>query len=367
MQISLLVGITIIVICAFTGFFWILKNQKRLRSEDAIGLMQQQIDGLRDQVRDSLKDNSQILQQQMSDFNKSVSQNLQSVTLQLIDSQKTVGDRLDGAAQVVGQVQKDLGALSQATQRVFEVGKDIASLQEILRAPKIRGGLGELFLEDLLRQILPPANFEIQYKFKSGAIVDSAIRLGERLVSVDSKFPLENFKRIMSCESEEEKKQARRVFNTDVKRHIDSIASKYIVPDEGTFDFALMYIPAENVYYEMIIKDNIDGEKSLSAYALNKKVIPVSPNSFYAYLQAIVLGLKGLRIEKNVGNILHQLDRLKSDMGRFKDDFDVLGTHIKNLNGKYDAADKRLTGFEGKLLNVCQLNNNEILVSDNDE
>ena len=229
MQISLVLGVLIISVFAGAVMFWMFQNQKRSKSVDAMGLMQQQIDSLRNQLRDSLKDNSQVLQQQIADLNNSVNKNLQAVTTQLIDSQKTVGDRLDGAAQVVGQVQKDLGSLSQATARVFEVGKDIASLQEILRAPKIRGGLGELFLEDLLRQILPPSNFEIQYKFKSGAIVDSVIRLGERLVSVDSKFPLENFKRIISGENEDVKKQARRVFKSDVKKHIDCLTTLLLI------------------------------------------------------------------------------------------------------------------------------------------
>lgn len=174
------------------------------------------------------------------------------------------------------------------------------------------------------------------------------------MVSVDSKFPLENFKKIMSADNEEEKRQARKTFINDVKKHVDSIAEKYILPDEGTFDFALMYIPAENVYYELIVKENIDEKQTLSSYAMEKKVIPVSPCSLYLYLRTIVQGLKGMRIEENVQEIIKQLNRLTGDMKRFRDEFDVLGRHIVNIKNKYDEAEKRVSNFEGKLLSICQ-------------
>jgi DNA recombination protein RmuC len=254
---------------------------------------------------------------------------------------------------VVGEVRQNLGELTKATERVFDVGKDIASLQEILRAPKLRGVLGELFLGDLLSQILPPTHYALQYKFKSGEAVDAAIHLGQGIVPVDSKFPLENFRRVIASEAEDERKAAKKKFAIDVKKHIDAIASKYILPDEGTFDFALMYIPAENVYYEVILKDDAFGEdKGLCAYALAQRVIPVSPNSFYAYLQAIVLGLKGLRIEKNAQEMIQHLKRLQGDFQRFRDDFDVLGKHLGNTRGKYEDAAKRLERFGEKLLSV---------------
>ncbi len=143
---------------------------------------------------------------------------------------------------------------------------------------------------------------------------------------------------------------ARKKFVSDVKKHIDAIAGKYILPDEGTFDFALMYIPAENVYYELIIKDEaVDTEKALLSYAFAKRVIPVSPNSFYAYLQTILLGLKGLHIEEQAQEILKNIARLSGDFGKFQDEFELVGKHLTNTKARYDEADKRLQKFGDKL------------------
>ncbi|MBI4844981.1 MAG: DNA recombination protein RmuC [Candidatus Omnitrophica bacterium] len=295
----------------------------------------------------------------MSELNKNINQNLQMLTQQLLSSQQSVGERLDAATRVVGQVQKDLGFLSLATERVFEVGKNIAGLEEILSAPKLRGGLGEFFLQDLLQQVLPSSHVNFQYKFKNGDVVDAVILMGKGKVCIDSKFPLDNFRRIIDSGNDEEKRKARKNFYSDVKKHIDVIAAKYILPDEGTFDFALMYIPAENVYYELIIREDSDNGQSLSSYGLSKKVIPVSPNSLYIFLQAIVCGLNGMRVEQHVQQIIQHLARLRGDIDRFKQDFDVLGRHIMNMKNKYDEADKKITDFEGKLTAVCQFEKNE--------
>src|SRR5205085_11900774 len=182
--------------------------------------------------------------------------------------------------------------------------------------------MGELFLGDLISQLLPREHYTMPYRFKSGDAVDAVIRIGQRLVPADAKFPYENFKRVVEAAGESERVAARKQFLRDVKKHVDAIATKYVLPDEGTYDFALMYIPAENVYYETIIRDE---EPGLAAYAINRKVVPVSPNSFYAYLQAIVLGLRGLRIEARAHEVMGQLTRLGGDLGRLRDDFRLIG------------------------------------------
>jgi len=310
-------------------------------------------------IKDVLvKENEQKINTLRTEWSGTLSKNTQLILNQLSENVKvlhgvnsTMGDRLDNAARVVGEVKRSLGSLDERTQQIYEVGKDIAGLQEILKAPKIRGGLGELFLENLLEQIMPQRDFyELQYCFKSGERVDAVIKIGNKRVCVDSKFPLESFKRFIKSEKEEDKKRAKREFVKAIREHINSIADKYILPDEGTYDFALMYIPAENVYYEAIIKDeDFIGEKSIFSHAISRKVIPVSPNSFYAYLQVIILGIKGLKIEERTQEVIKMLATLKGSFAKFIEDFEVLGTHVDNIKTGYERAEKRLSKFENKL------------------
>jgi DNA recombination protein RmuC len=283
------------------------------------------------------------MQQQISLLSKNVNEQLQNMSGQF---QKTTGH----IGATIGDVKKGMGKMEEVTREVLEKAKNISNLENLLRAPKFRGGLGELFLGDLLAQILPPPHYSLQYQFKSGETVDAIIRIGDNLVPIDSKFPLENFKKYLNEGDSKQKEDLRKRFVSDVKKHIKEIAKKYILPDEGTYDFALMYIPAENIYYETILREEKFGdEKSIFSYATQKRVIPVSPNSIFAYLQVIVLGLKGLQIEKDALIIFQGLARLQGDLGRFKKDFQVLGSHLGNAASKYDETEKRLERFSDKL------------------
>ncbi|MEE9614844.1 MAG: DNA recombination protein RmuC [Thermodesulfobacteriota bacterium] len=319
-------------------------------ADTILGAVQRENEALRHELNEAITGNMALVNQQLAQVTSQVTSQLSNVTSQIQTSSGQMNERLDNAARVVSNVSKGLGELGKATEKVFDIGKDIASLQEILSAPKLRGGLGEFFLGDLLAQILPPGHFELQYGFKNGARVDAVIKVSHGLVPVDSKFPLENFKRLIESTTEDEKKAAKRRFIKDVKNRIDEIASSYILPDEGTLNFALMYVPAENVYYETIIKDEEFGdEKQLAAYAFSKRVVPVSPNSFYAYLQTILLGLRGLEISKEAQAILSHLETLTNEFEKFTGDFEVLGKHISNTRGKYEEAQKKLDRFGEKL------------------
>ena len=350
----------VVLLCGFAVLGWILLRRMRHLLDEKKGdssflLIQQQIDQLRGQMTQVLDGSTQSIQQQLGQVLGNVNDRLKENSEIMQKNQQSLGERLDNAARVVGNVQKTLGSLEEANRKIYDVGKDIASLQEILRAPKLRGGLGEFFLGDLLGQILPPGHFTIQYAFRSGERVDAVIKLGGSLVPVDSKFPLENFRRMLDGATDEDKAKAKKMFSSDVKKHIDTIAAKYILPDEGTYDFALMYIPAENVYYETIIKDEANGsDKSLSAYAMGKRVIPVSPNSFYAYLQAIVLGLKGMKIEERAKEIVQYLSRLEGDFAKFREEFNLVGKHLGHAQAGYQSADKRLEQFGQKLVTAVK-------------
>lgn len=290
------------------------------------------------------QDNSlSLMQQQIGQLTQNINQQLQNMSSQF---QKTTGD-IGGT---LGDVKKDLGKMEVITREVLDKAKNISNLENLLRAPKFRGGFGELFLGDLLAQILPQGYFHLQHKFKSGEMVDAVIQIGDNMVPIDAKFPLENFQKFANEERPKEKEDLRKKFVVDVKKHIAEISKKYILPDEGTYDFALMYIPAENIYYETILKDeNLGEERSIFSAALEKRVIPVSPNSFYAYLQVIVLGLKGLQIEKSAHEIFRRLTRLQGDLSRFRKDFEILGSHLGHARTKFDEAEKRLDRFSDKL------------------
>lgn len=344
------IAIFVLLIVLVGLIIYLLLRPQQQSSDQSLTMLQNQIESLRNQTNDTLTKQQQLLNQQLSQITTQISQQLHNVTQQLSTQTGQIGERLDKAASVMSNVNKGIGSLSEASKQIIDISKDISKLQEILKAPKTRGLLGEYFLGDLLGQILPQEYFELQYSFKT-VKVDAVVKLGPKFVPIDAKFPLENFNRIISSTTDDERKKARKEFLKDVRKHIDDIADKYILPDEGTYDFAMMYIPAENVYYEVIIKEDPD-EKSISKYALDKKVIPVSPNSLYAYLQAIVLGLRGLKIEQSAAEILGMLQKLTIDFNSFKNEFETLGKHISNAHTKYEDAEKKLMKFDNKLSSV---------------
>ena len=333
----------LLLLGVLAGLAWwirasLLKAVTAREQDQSLLLLQGQLNALTQQTGQQMDQLRQALQQ----IGQHMGQSLDT-TRQRVDQQ------LQGATTAMQHVHQQLVSLEGRSQQIFEVGKDIAGLQDLLKAPKLRGSLGEYLLGDLLGQVLPPSRFALQYGFKGAQTVDAVIRLEAGLVPVDAKFPLENFKRLVEG-SEADQKTARRAFLRDVKIHIEAIASKYIRTDEGTFDFALMYIPAENVYYEIILRDEDPGDdKSLLTHALKHKVIPVSPGSFYAYLQTVLLGLKGLEVEKGAREIMNQLSRLNREFARFEDDFRLVGSHMDNAVKKYGEAEKRLGRIESRM------------------
>jgi len=323
------------------------------RAQDAtLAAVREEVTRFGGQVGERLGQLQSVVAMELQQVTAEVNRRLQDGMALMQEAQKTMGQRLDDASRAVTEVHGQLGALGEATRRMEQVGREIAGLEQILRAPKIRGGFGETLLERLLAEILPSDAYRLQHGFRSGDKVDAAIVVAGKLVPVDSKFPLENFRRMIEEPDEERRRQARRAFLRDVRDRVDEIARKYIVPDEDTFEFALMYIPAENVYYEVILRDEA-GEDSLLGYALGRRVVPVSPNSFYAYLQVILLGLRGLRIEQNAREILGLLGQLQTDAARVREHFDTLGRHITNAKNKYDETATSLARLEGKIENVA--------------
>lgn len=323
---------------------WTRQQQAQAETTHPILLLQQQVGALQTQMQTSLDAQGKGVQDQVRELQQQVAQVLERQAQTMERTSQGLNTRMDAAARVIAGVQ---GELSKVAERMHAVGE----LKDILRAPKLRGGFGEIFLGDLLAQILPREHFIMQYGFLNGKKVDAVITLGEKLVPIDSKFPLENFQKGMAAADPEAEaaKAARRQFLVDVRRHIEAVAS-YIVPDERTYDFALMYIPAENIYYEVAVKSEWgNDERHLLSYALSRKVIPVSPNTLYAYLHTIALGLRGLQVEKFAQEIIGQLGRVQKDFRQLTEDFSVVGKHLTNARGAYDKVEKRLVTIDSKL------------------
>jgi len=322
--VAIAVVLTLIVLALL---IWIIITNSASRRDvagqtAAIGLLQQQLEALK-AAQDTTRD---TLQKSLQTGQTNLSQNLQS------------------SQQILTRLNAQIGELHGTNKQMLQVGTEVRRLQDILSSPKLRGQMGEWSLENLLAQILPKGSYELQHTFKDGKMVDALVKLDEYCVPIDAKFPLPAFERLLQSESEEEKTKLRKQLANDVIKHIDKISSAYIRPAEGTLDFALMYIPAENIYYETIVK-YAGQTKDLLAYALDKKVIPVSPNLLYAYLMTVVMGLHGLQIEKQAAEIRQNLKKLNADFAQFLANYDTLGTHIRNTANKYDETAKNLDRF----------------------
>jgi DNA recombination protein RmuC len=311
-----------------------------------------------------------LLQQQVSDLGGRLSE----LSTRLVEASAAVprdvgtqmnallgqmGARLAENAQAVQKVGSDtgrliadlnvrLGELGKSSQEILALGQDVRGLQQIFQAPKTRGALGEMSLNALLEQSFPAEHVRLQHEFSSGDRVDALLRLPGGAVSIDSKFPLAAFRRRLEATSEDDRRAASRAFAREVRKHVDDIASKYIRPVEGTLDFALMYIPAESVFYDVVVRAS-EADEDINDYALKQRVIAVSPNSLYAYLQAIGFGLMGLRIEERAREILTGLQQVGGDLGQFREGFDLGQRHLRNAQGAFAEAAERLARLQAQV------------------
>jgi DNA recombination protein RmuC len=234
---------------------------------------------------------------------------------------------------MLGTIRQQLGEVKQAGNEVSEAAKQI---QNVLGGAKTRGTLGEVTLERMLADTLPEAGYRTQHRFSTGEVVDAAVELGGKFLPIDSKFPLDAYRRLVDTGEE-----ARKGFSQSVRHHAESIAKKYILPEEGTLDIALMFVPSEGVYYELL-RSEISNGSPLDEYCRSRGVIAVSPNSLFAHLRVILLGLRGMQIEENAKRILADLTGLKKQIENFSDVYERLGTHLRNAQQSYSDADHKL-------------------------
>jgi len=327
MELILVVISMVLIVFVLVLLIWLITSNFARRKELAgqatgIGLLTQQLEAIK------------VAQDRTSE-------NLQK---SLQTGQTTLSQSLQSSQKVLGQLNSQIGELQGTNKQMLLLGTEVRRLQDILSSPKLRGQMGEWSLKNLLVNILPKDSYELQHTFKDGKIVDALIKMADFSVPIDAKFPLPGFEAIVRAEADEQKAKLRKQFLKDVTVHIDKIASAYIRPAEGTLDFALMYIPAENVYYETVVKYAGDTQDILQE-ALDKKVIPVSPNLLYAYLMTVVMGLHGLQIEKQAAEIRQNLKKLNASFADFGGSWEVLGKHLRNAYGQYDECQKKLDRF----------------------
>jgi DNA recombination protein RmuC len=259
-----------------------------------------------------------------------------------------VDRRLEGMTETSERMHAGLGKVGETTAQMNERLKGLERFEQMLRPPKARGGVGELMLKQLLADVLPVDKFALQHGFTSGERVDAVIKLDGALVPVDAKFPLDNFQRFTEAGDEVTRELHAKAFARDVKGHIDAIAEKYIRPEEGTYEFAFMYLPVEGVYYELVC-NRIGGDANPVEHAQKRKVFPVSPNTFYSYLLTLAQGFKGLQIEEHAREVMTYVADLDRDLEKFRVDFELVGKHLGNAQTKYADSEKRLSRFETKL------------------
>jgi len=272
-----------------------------------------------------------------------------TVSSQLEKSQKSLGENLVGATDVFGKLHRRLGEVAEIATRLEQVTGSVDELGKILRVPKLRGLMGEQTLETMLRQVLPNRFWSTQHRFEDGRTVDAVVRVGESLIPIDAKFPLESYSRMAAAEDDETRRAARREFERSVKTRIDEIAGRYIRPGEGTVDFALMFIPAEGVFGEVLGGGDDPAAANLLDYALDHKVLPVSPATIFAYLSVVASGLRGFEVESQAREIVRGLAAAEQELGQLREEFAVLGKHLFNATQKYGEVERRLDKVEDKL------------------
>ncbi|MCX6791782.1 MAG: DNA recombination protein RmuC [Candidatus Gottesmanbacteria bacterium] len=286
-----------------------------------------------------------ILVQWLSSMQRTIEHTNKTLNDSMRGTTEAMSRRLDEAARVIGALNKHVGEMS-------EMGRGIRSLQEFLQSPKLRGNIGEQVLKDMIGQTFPKNSFHLQYSFKSGAKVDAVLKTDAGLLCIDSKFPMENFTVIHKGETEAIRNQAKRDFISDVKKHVTDISRKYILPEEGTMDFALMYIPSESVYYEIATIEE------LMDFARRNRVYPVSPNTLYAHLQVLLLSFQGKELEQKSREVFRLLRAIQKDYEKTGEQLGVLGRHIGNayntmsgVSGSFDVLGQKLSKtqrFTGK-------------------
>lgn len=310
---AFILGLTAFLILLGLGFWQLMRFQQRkwFEFETKIAANDQTI---------------QVLTQWLQGMRQSLDHQTHTLSQQFEATNQVLGSRLDNTARIMNSVSVELGQMQ-------EIGRQIQRFQDFLQAPKLRGNIGEQVLTDLLEQALPRENFQLQYRFQKGTIVDAVIFTDKGKIPIDAKFPIEAYRHFQAARTDDARKKSAREFVADVKRYLDQVSHKYILPEEGTVDFSLIYIPSEIIYYEILQQS-----ESLALYAQQRRVLLVSPNSFYYFLKIILMALEGKRLELAGRQILNVLAGLRQDSQRLAEQLRILTTHFVNAKNGLDRV-----------------------------
>ena len=330
MEIIFFIIILIVLFFGLTGIFLFLRNYLSRKPDEnnqqAMLLLQNQIQEITKTLDYKLDQSTRIMQNQFGE-----------------------------SARIIKEITQELTKVGEGQKQVVDIAKQLESLQDILKNPKQRGVLGEYYLKTVLENVLPPGNFQMQYEFNDGSIVDAAVFVKDKIIPIDSKFSLENYNRILEAKEDGERQKYETAFREDLKARIDE-TSKYIKPSENTMEFAFMFIPSEAIYYDLLV-NKIGAVKSatrdLIQYAAGeKKVMIVSPTTFLAYLQTVLQGLKALQIEESAKEIRKRVDELGRHLLSFDEFMKKMGMHLGTTVGMYNKASKELGKIDKDVLRI---------------
>ena len=343
MSIQTLIILTILFLSGLGLIAYLLANQlktlkKELKSDKDTVLTQ-----WLQEMKKSMDRNTDTLQSQLGDQRKTLDEELKSQRASMDKQTKVLWERLENTTEVIGRVQKHLGGLT-------ELAKDMKDLNDILKSPKLRGELGEQFLYEILESSLPKDLFKTQYKFKNGAVCDAVVFTDRGIIPIDSKFPMENFKKMITADSDQARDDFKKKFLRDAKKRIDEIANKYILPEEGTTEQAVMYIPSENIFYELIVHSS-----QIEEYARRQKVLMTSPNTFSFFVKTILVAYQQHELEKHAKNIIKALAGIKVEAKKFGGDLDTLGRHITNSYKNMDRITSSFSNLFGRIERVQEV------------
>jgi DNA recombination protein RmuC len=311
---------------------------------------------LRQEMQQLASAQSQAVTAQFAQLTQSFTAQLAQITQQVqagmastgslaTEAQKAVSDQLRASHEALGSIHQQLGEMQQRTHDLSEAAKQIES---VLGGAKTRGTLGEIALDRMLADALPPDAYETQFRFSTGEVVDAVVRLRDKMLPIDSKFPLEDYRRLI-----ESGEDARKGFSSAVRSHAESIAKKYILPGEGTLDIAMMFVPSEGIYYELLRSEDAKG-LPLDESCRARGIVPVSPSTLFSHLKIIFLGLRGMQIEENAKRLLSSLTGLKKQIDNFGEVYEKLGTHLRNAQQSYSDADRKLERARNALDELAQ-------------